>query len=142
MRLHATTHRRPCDLLKNEELLPLASVAVYRLSEKLERKVDAEGYVRVAGSRYSVPPTSVGQRVIVECGAGRITIRLGEVVIAEHLRASRTGECRAHPEHVAAMWRLAFARTPIPRTTESISGFLIHQSVAVRPLSAYEEVTR
>lgn len=142
VRVHATTHARPCDLLNNEDLLPLASVAVYRLSEKLERKVDAEGYVRVAGSRYSVPPTSVGQRVIVEQGEGRITVRLGEVIIAEHLRATRTGECHAHPEHVAAMWRLAYARTPVARTTPSVSGFLIHQPVAVHSLSVYEEVTR
>lgn len=142
VRLHATTQARPCDLLNNEGLLPLASVAAYRLSEKLERKVDAEGYVRVAGSRYSVPPTSVGQRVIVEQGEGRITVRVGEVIIAEHLRASRTGECHAHPEHVAAMWRLAFARTPVPRTTESVASLLVHQPVAVRPLSIYEEVTR
>lgn len=138
VRVHATTKERPCDLLNNEDLLPLASLPTYRLSEKLERKVDAEGFVRVAGSRYSVPPASVGRHVIVERGEGRISVRLGEVIIAEHPRAARTGECHAHPEHVAAMWRLAFARTPVSRTLSS--ALLIEQPVAQRPLAVYEEV--
>lgn len=140
VRVHATTKARPCDLLAAEQLIPLASVVAYRLSGRVERVVDAEGYVRLAGSRYSVPPAVVGQRVIVECGDERVSVRLGEVVIAEHPRASRTGECHAQPEHVAAMWQLAFARTPVPRTLSS--ALLIQQSVAARPLAVYEEVTR
>lgn len=138
MRVHATTHARPCDLSSKEELLPLTSQPAYRLSERVERKVDAEGYVRLAGCRYSVPPTVVGQHVVVEQGEQRVIVRLGEVVVAEHPRASRAGECVAHPEHVAAMWRLAFARTPVARTSASV--LLLGQPVAQRPLAIYEEV--
>jgi hypothetical protein len=67
-----------------------------------------------------------------------VVVRLGEVVIAEHAAATRRGECRAHPEHVAAMWRLAFARTPVPPAQADT--LLFQQPVAVRPLAAYEEV--
>lgn len=140
VRVHATTKERPSDLFAAEQLLPVSSVVTYHLSERVERVVDAEGYVRHAGSRYSVPPAVVGQRVIVECGEQSISVRLGEVIIAEHPRAAHTGECHAHPEHVAAMWRLAFARTPVPRTLTS--ALLIEQPVAQRPLAVYEEVTR
>lgn len=138
VRVHATTKARPCDLLAAEHLIRLSSVVAYRLSGRVERVVDAEGYVRLAGSRYSVPPAVVGQRVIVEQGDERVSVRLGEVIIAEHPRAARTGECHAHPEHVAAMWRLAFARPPVPRTLTSAR--LIEQPVAARPLAMYEEV--
>lgn len=138
VRVHSTTHARPCDLVSAEGLIPLASITAYRLSEKVERVVDAEGFVRLRGSRYSVPPEVVGRRVIVECGEQQVVVRLGEVVIAEHTAAARRGECRAHPEHVAAMWRLAFARTPVPPTQANT--LLFQQSVATRPLSAYEEV--
>lgn len=137
-RLHATTRERPCDLFASEDLIPISSISEYRLSERIERVVDSEGFVGLKGSRYSVPPTAVGQRVIVEQGEQRILVRLGEVIIAEHLPATRPGECRAHPEHIAEMWRLAYARTIVPRARESAP--LFQQPVAVRPLSVYEEV--
>ena len=138
VRVHATTRERPCDLFTKEGLIPTSSVAAYRVRERIERVVDAEGFVRLRGSRYSVPPTAVGQRVVVEQGEQRILVRLGEVIIAEHVPATRAGECVAHPEHVAEMWRLAFARTPVPGARESAP--LFQQPVLVRPLSVYEEV--
>lgn len=138
VRIHATTRERPCDLFSSEALIPRSSISEYRLSTRVERLVDTEGFVRLKGSRYSVPPTAVGQRVIVEQGEQRILVRLGEVIIAEHLPATRHGECRAHPEHVAEMWRLAFARTIVPRARESAP--LFQPPVAERPLSVYEEV--
>ena len=138
VRVHATTRERPCDLFTKEGLTPPSSIVAYRVSERLERVVDSEGFVRLRGSRYSVPPTAVGQRVIVEQGEQRILVRLGEVIIAEHPRATRAGECLAQPEHVAEMWRLAFARTPVPGAREGTP--LFQQPVAVRPLSVYEEV--
>jgi transposase InsO family protein len=138
VRVHATTNARPCDLAGSEGLVPFASVTVYRLSERVERIVDAEGFVRLRGSRYSVPPEAVGRRVVVECGGQQVVVRPGEVVIAEHAEATRRGECRALPAHVAAMWRLAFSRTPVP--SAQADTLLFQQSVAVRPLAAYEEV--
>lgn len=137
-RRHATTRERPCDLFISEALIPISSVAAYRVSQRVERLVDAEGYVRVKGSRYSVPPAAGGQRVVVEQGDQRIVVRLGEVIIAEHAPATRIGECVAHPEHVAEMWRLALARTPVPRARAAAP--LFQQPVAVRPLAVYEEV--
>ena len=122
----ATLPARPRDLLAAEGLIPFVSVTAYRLSERVERVVDAEGFVRLRGSRYSVPPEAVGRRVVVECGEQQVVVR--------------RGECRAHPEHVAAMWRLAFARTPVP--SAQANALLFQQPVATRPLCIYEEVSR
>ncbi len=58
-RLHATTGARPCDLLMKENLCALSSAPASQLTVS-ERKVDAESFVRLGRSRYSVPPEYVG----------------------------------------------------------------------------------
>lgn len=139
-RIHATTHKRPVDLLKAENLTSYSGTLEYRLSERFERTVDAEGFVRLSGSRYSVPPSVVGQRVIVEQGEQKIIVRLGEAIVAEHKPALRAGECVTKPEHVAQMWQLAMARTPV--LSKKGGKLLFEQAVEARPLSVYEEAAR
>jgi hypothetical protein len=118
----------------------LASVPAYRLAQSYRRTVDAEGFVRLAGSRYSAPPQAVGQKVIVELGEQRVRVRLGAVIIADHAPATRVGECVAQPAHVAEMWRLAMTRTPLlSKTTDRL---LFEQTVTARPLSVYEEAAQ
>lgn len=138
-RVHATTGERPVDLLQVENLTPLASIQPYRFAAITRRVVDAEGYVRLAGSRYSVPPAVVGQRVIVERGEQQIRVRIGQVIVAEHRASTRAGECVAHPEHVAQMWQLAMAKTSVPKREAPL---LFQQPVEQRPLSVYEEAAR
>lgn len=82
----------------------------------------------------------VGQKVVVEQGEQRVLVRLGEVIVAEHKPATRTGECVARPEHVAAMWQLAVQRTPL--VPVSAGKKLFDQSVQSRPLSVYEEASQ
>ena len=137
LRVHATTRRIPLELLAAEGLTPISLVADYHLVLRDERIVDAEGFVRLRGSRYSVPPAVVGQKVVVEQGQQRVKVRLGEVIVAEHPAATRPGSIIARPEHVAQMWQLAMVRTQVqpPRAQP-----LFEQPVAARPLSVYEEV--
>lgn len=137
-RVHATTGRRPCDLLAEEELTALWSVPAYRLAAVSERRVDAESFVRLGRSRYSVPPEYVGSRVIVERGEQRVMVRAGDLVIAEHAPAPRPGACMTHKEHVEALWRLSLRRTDAPPAPHWHIGF--HEPVATTPLVAYEEV--
>lgn len=139
-RIHQTTGRQPVELLTAEQLIPLAAVPAYRLTQSYPRTVDAEGFVRLAGSRYSVPPLAVGQKVIVELGEQRVRVRLGAVIIADHVPSTRSGTCVAHPAHVAEMWRLAMARTPLQSKAES--HLLFEQTVTARPLSVYEEAAQ
>lgn len=114
-RVHASTEQRPVDLLPQEPLTALAAIPAYRLAGKSTRKVSAEGYVHLEGSRYSVMPEHVGQEVLIEVGAQRVVIRSGELVIAEHSRARKGNSCVADPTHVAAFWKLCWPeREPEP----------------------------
>lgn len=136
-RKHDTTKQRPIDLFREEKLVPLGSAPRYFVSQRLERTVSAEGFVHVSGCRYSVPPMTVGKKVVVEQGEQRIVVRRGEIIIAEHDRARRAGECIADPAHVAEMWKLSLARKEVPpRVPER----LLFQAVEARPLAVYEEV--
>jgi transposase len=140
VRLHATTGQRPADLLARERLIPLAQVRPYVLSQRYERKVDVEGFVRHAGARYSVPPQYVGRRVLVVQHDKAIQVRTGDLVIAEHAVGSK-GACVADPEHVAAMWRVSLDRTQGAAATQSTVPIEWRDSqccVAARPLSIYE----
>jgi transposase len=137
-RQHATTGRRPADLLADEQLTPLTGVAVYQLAEHCERKVSVEGFVHVGGSRYSVPPEHVGRHVAVEHGEQQVIIRCGELIIAEHAKAPKAGLCVAQKEHVEQMWRLSLQKTPAAVTFAD--GGPAQHAVAIRPLMVYEEV--
>jgi len=139
-RVHATTHARPCDLLAEESLCAVSSAPVYQIASVSDRKVDAESFVRLGRSRYSVPPEYVGQHVIVECGAQRVVVRAGDMVIAEHAPAPRPGACMTQKEHIEALWRLSVQRTALPPAPSWHIGF--RGPVAATPLSIYEEVAR
>lgn len=135
-RLPATTGERPIDLHPKEPLAALTLVAPYVLAQRQERKVDAEGFVRLASSRYSVPPQYVGKRVLVIQQQQRIQVQLGDVIIAEHALAP-PGSCVAAKEHVEAMWQQTLQRSPTP---EPAVTFTPAERVSVPPLSVYEEV--
>jgi hypothetical protein len=139
-RVHATTGRRPCDLLAEEKLNPLSSVPAYQVAAVSARWVDAESFVRLGRSRYSVPPEYVGSRVLVERGAQRVVVRAGDLIIAEHAPAPRPGACMTQKEHVEALWRLSLKRATAPPAPSWHIGF--RALVATTPLTAYEEVAR
>ena len=151
-RVHGTTGERPIDLLARERLTPLSEVRPYMLAHRHERRVDTEGYVRLASSRYSVPPEHIGQRVLVVQEEQRIVIRAldssgnggGDLILAEHPLAPRPGSCMVKKEHVDALWRLTVAKTPLPpQDSSSNSGSRFEtvpvEAVAVRPLDIYDE---
>ncbi len=106
VRLHATTGERPVDLLPEEKLAALAADTPYLLTGKSARKVSVEGFVHLDGSRYSVAPEHVGKEVLVEVGEQQLTIRAGDLVLAEHARAVRPGACVVDPAHAALFWQL------------------------------------
>jgi len=139
-RVHATTGVMPCDLLAAEKLTARSSIPAYQLAALSERRVDAESFVRLGRSRYSVPPEYVGSHVIVERGEQRVVVRSGDLIIAEHAPAPRPGACMAQKEHVEALWRLSLQRTSAPPAPSWHIGF--REPVATTPLCAYEEVAQ
>jgi transposase len=138
-RVHATTGRRPIDLLAAEQLTPLATAAPYRFAPKSARQVGADGFVHLERSRYSVPPEHVGQTVLVEAGEQRVVIRAGELVIAEHPRAPHAGACMTQSEHVAPFWKLCQLPDPPPPRGTPNWRLTFEEGVVTRPLSAYEQ---
>ncbi|MBI1748665.1 MAG: IS21 family transposase [Acidobacteria bacterium] len=135
-RRHATTGERPVDLCGKEGLTALATVAPYRLAEQQARKVDWEGFVHFARSRYSVPPEHAGRTVIVEPREQKIIIRAGSLIVAEHTAAPRPGSCMAAKEHLDALWKLSLAR---PAPTGPSWAVTFSETVATTPLTRYEE---
>ena len=139
LRVHGTTGARPIDLLARESLLETGSVPPYRVSERSLRKVDAEGYVHLERSRYSVPPEHVGKPVLVEHRGATIRVCIGDFIIAEHPRAERPRSTVADEAHVEAMWRMSLERParPLPRWQVRFDS-----TVATTPLAAYEEAAQ
>lgn len=133
-RVHATTKARPCDLLRDEKLQPPRGP--WPFAEP--RKVDQESFVSWRGSRYSAPPAHAGKTVFVSASAGRVFIRAGELIVAEHPEASKPGQSVADPAHLAEVWRLS---VPGPHGDKTPSWRLSFETaVPVRPLSVYAEV--
>lgn len=139
VRLHSTTGQRPVDLLAAEGLTAHASIVPYCFTQKQVRRVNAEGFVQLEKSRYSVPPEHVGQTVLVEAGEQTVTVRVGELIVAQHPRAKGAGACVTQAEHVAAMWKLCLAPEP-PQPEATLAWQVTFQEgVLQRPLSAYEQ---
>lgn len=141
VRIHETTGERPIDLLaaEKEHLTPFCSVVPYQIGERVDRKVDVEGFVSFERSRYSVDPEYVGKNVIVEAFGGQIVVRSRDLIIAEHERSGKPGSCVAKKEHLQRMWEVTTALKPacgIPHWNQVWQG-----SVAVTELSVYEEVS-
>jgi transposase len=139
-RLHATTRRRPDELLALErpQLAPAAQLRPY--APAVARKVGAESLVCFQGGRYSVPPEHVGAAVTVASLAGKITIKAGDMIVAEHAPVPK-GHSQINPAHLQALWKQTVARAtaerhaPPPRCHVAFT-----QAVEQRPLSVYAEV--
>lgn len=141
-RVHQTTGQRPCDLLKNENLIPSSSITHYKWVEREPRVVTSEARVLYQRCHYSVPAIAVGQNVVVEAHGQRIAIRMGDTIIAEHQRAQRPGQSVLLGDHTSEHWDLVMAEAslrPIASPTWSIGSTPTVQS---RNLSVYEEITQ
>ena len=138
VRIHSTKQRRPFDLLPAEELTPHASLVPYRFLRKGVQKVSVESFVHWDRSRYSVHPDHVGRTVLVEEGEQRVIVRVGDLILAEHARAPQPGSCMAHPEHVAALWKLCLPPDAVPPPQGPGWQVTFTEGVAQRSLATYE----
>ena len=141
-RVHQTTKRRPCDLLKREQLTPCQTIAHYQWVEREPRVVTSEALVLYQKSHYSVPAIAAGQSVMVEARGHRISIRLGDTLIAEHPRAEKPGQRVEQKAHVQERWESvieAAAQAPPPTPCWTIGN--VH-SVQTRDLNLYQEMAQ
>jgi transposase len=140
VRVHGTTRQQPMALFEHERehLVPFSQTGVYQFLQPVDRVVSTESLVRFEASRYSVPPEHVGKTVQVMAEGGTILIRLGDVIVAEHVQADRPGQTMTHREHLAELWKLATLQTPVPRDVRCNIDFT--QTVQETPLDLYQEV--
>jgi transposase len=140
-RIHATTRRPPLELFAAEQsqLTQLTSICPYHLVESVTRRVDAESMVAFARSRYSAPPHLSGRVVAVEADAGRIRIRHGDLVVADHPAASKPGDFVTDPAHIAELWKRSVDQPP-HRPPPPHWQMRFDQQVATTPLEIYTEV--
>jgi transposase len=139
VRIHATTGHRPLDLLEAEKpkLTAIESIRPYTFVERHPRKVAAESMVSFRSSRYSVPPSYVGRCVEVCCEGGKIVIRNGDLIVAEHMAATKPGASVTQKEHLDELWKLAMQRTPAPLPSWRLT---FDHAVAAMPLDRYERI--
>lgn len=137
-RIHATTKEKPCDLFRQEQLLPLEAVPEYRLVSKAMRKVSAEGFVHYLGSRYSVKPEAVGKTVLIEHDEQIIRVKSADLVIAEHQVSERKNAEVINRDHLSEMWKLSLGKRAVPSSKKL--QLLFENKVAATALQTYEEV--
>jgi hypothetical protein len=100
--------------------------------------VSREGYVSFERSRYSVPPQHVGKTVTVEQHDQKIIVRAAHMIVAEHLKATKPGQCVVAKEHAEALWKLSLlnVKAPTPRWEMTF-----RQIVQATPLELYQQVS-
>ncbi|HLA12485.1 MAG TPA: hypothetical protein VJ023_18005 [Pyrinomonadaceae bacterium] len=112
------------------------SITPYLVGQQVQRQANWEGEVRFDRSRYSIPPEHAGKSMFVEAFPEKIIIRSGDLIIAEHQRASQPDSFIEHPEHIAALWQLSLQK-PAPAAPHRQLSF--SEALAVTPLTAYEQ---
>lgn len=142
VRLHATTKQPPVTLFVKEALTKVSAIMPYEVAQRAPRQAGWDALVRFDRSRYSIAPEHAGKPVCVEAFREKIIIRSGDLIIADHQRASEPNSTIVKPEHIAALWQLSLQKpaAAVPNWQLSFS-----DAVAVTPLAAYEqtlEVTR
>lgn len=140
VRVHGTTGAVPKDRWREEGLIALDSVPLYRFHQPVPRIVSNEAVVHYRGSRYSVPPAFAGQRVDVSADGGILKIVAGETIVAEHRQAVRGGQLIVAREHLAELWKLTNVQTAAPRRDERERWHLtLNQTVERVSLSVYDK---
>lgn len=105
--MHGTVKEIVCERFEREQpqLLELPRVR-FDTSYRERRQVGFDGYIDVAGNRYSVPDDYRAREVAVKISLdGRLRIYAGDELVAEHrLQGSAEGWSTV-PGHHARLWR-------------------------------------
>ena len=148
-RIHGTTGEKVCDMFANEKpfLMPLPPTTC-DVSMRLYRKVEKDCTISVEGSRYEVPHTLVGKKIIVRLKDSVLRIYDGDRLMATHAQSPVKGKLVQLPGLRAAiladreMNARKYARPPQGKGKATISPRLGKYAVDVerRPLSVYAQI--
>ena len=136
VRIHGTTHERPCDRFAREQLIPLGTRPPYRYERVRVRRVANDALVAVGAARYSVPAEYVGALISVQESAEHYEFFHEGKLVARHQKAVRHS-AMMEPAHYAGLLRVnrEAALPPAPRFDPNFSRL---GEVMVRDLALYE----
>ena len=136
VRIHGTTHERPCDRFAREQLIPLGTRPPYRYERVRVRRVANDALVAVGAARYSVPAEYVGALISVQESAEHYEFFHEGKLVARHQKAVRHS-VMMEPAHYAGLLRVnrEAALPPAPRFDPNFSRL---GEVMVRDLALYE----
>jgi len=148
-RIHGTTGERVCDMFANEKpfLMPLPPTTC-DVSMRLYRKVETDCTISVDGSRYEVPHTLVGKKIVVRLNDSVLRVYDGDRLMATHTQSPVKGKLvqlaglRAAILADREMNARKYARPPKGKGKATISPRLGKYQVDVqrRPLSVYAQI--
>ncbi len=142
VRVHGTTHERPCDRFRREApaLMATAGHPSFALEAQVARVVATDYLVSFESNRYSVPYRLIGQTVQVQRVGADVVMRHRGAVVATHPRLPGKYQVRILPEHgPGPISRVARQRpsTPLPPPRS----WLPVPDVELRDPAWYEQLT-
>jgi transposase len=101
VRVHGTTHERPCDRFQREQpfLVPTAGHRGFALEARQPRIVADDYLVSFESNRYSVPFALIGRPVAVQRLGGQLLIFHHDRLVAEHALLPGKYQTAIRPEH-------------------------------------------
>jgi transposase len=125
VRVHASTHKQPVDLLAQERalLLPLPATP-YDARSIAMVKATLRCRVHFEGNTYSVPPSCAGMTLTLKASGAEVTVYSGADLVARHARAQGKHQDVVDPEHVRALTE---------RKQRAARGVLVQRFVALAP---------
>lgn len=101
VRVHQTTGETPCNRFEQVELNPLPPLS--EIKETMQLLVHSDFSVRFDGNAYSVPPWTIGKRLILKADQLAVKVYHCDKLIADHARCwekKKRIEVPAHVEQV------------------------------------------
>jgi len=135
-RVHGTTHERPIDRFRREEMAALRALPANPLplrERRLRRKVASDALVDIDTVRYSVPHRLVRTEVEVLVGESQVRIYSGAELVASHARTIEPHTSVIDFAHYRGLWR-ASPQLPAaepPRALEALGRSLADYEAAV-----------
>jgi len=101
VRVHGTTHERPCDRFQHEQpfLVPTRGHRGFALEARQPRLVAEDYLVSFESNRYSVPFTLIGQAVAVQRHGSQLLIFHRDRLVAEHPLLAGKYQTAIRPDH-------------------------------------------
>jgi len=137
-RIHGTTHERPIDRFQQEvsDLSPLNNKPPFQQIRELQRIVQSDASIEVAGNFYSVPWEWIKSTVTVQLNNEQLFVFQGGSEIARHPICQGERKCSIQPDHLQGVI------IPQNQTEHNSKKYPPPKpSILLRPLSEYEAVT-